>query len=177
MAKWIIDPDHSVAAFAVRHMMIADVRGQFNKVTGTILFDPADVAGSSVELNIDTASITTGIRKRDDHLKSQDFLDVERYPAITFLSTAVEVTGANRAKVAGDLTLHGVTHPVALEVEYFGPVNDPFGEGKSMGFSVAGTINRENYGIVWNEAMEGGGVIVGRDVRIVLDIEADLAHD
>ncbi|MEW6002196.1 MAG: YceI family protein [Nitrospirota bacterium] len=172
MAKWAIDPDHSVAAFAVRHMMIASVRGLFNKITGTIYFDPADIKNSSVEAAIDVASIWTGIQKRDDHLRSPDFFDAGKYPQIIFRSTRVESAGGKGLKIIGDLTIRGITHPVTMEVEYSGPVKSPF-NGTSLGFAGTTRINRQDYGVSWNEPMEGG-FVVGDDVQITLDIEADL---
>jgi polyisoprenoid-binding protein YceI len=175
MAKWTIDPDHSVAVFSIRHMMIANVHGHFNKIKGTIHFDPGDVIHSSVEVSIDASSICTGIKKRDDHLRSPDFLDVEKYPEILFKSTEVESTDGRRCKVKGDLTIHGVTQTVTLEVEYFGPIKSPFG-ATSLGFSAKTRINREDFGITWNASMEGG-VVVGRDVEILLDVEADLVTE
>ncbi|MCC6347000.1 MAG: YceI family protein [Nitrospirales bacterium] len=177
MGKWNIDSDHSVAAFAVRHMMIAMVRGQFNKLSGSIYFDPDDAARSSVEVEIEAASITTGILKRDDHLRSPDFFDVEKYPAIVFRSTAVEATGGNRASVTGELTLHGTTRTITFDAEYFGPVKAPYGDEISRGFSASTRLNREDFGILWNETLEAGGVMVGNEVQIFLDIEADLAAD
>lgn len=175
MAKWIIDPDHSVAAFSIRHMMIASVRGQFSNIAGTIHFDPAHIARSFVDMKIEVASITTGIRKRDDHLLSPDFFDAAHFPLITFKSTSVEPIGSSQGRISGDLTIHGITRPVTFDAEYYGPVNDPFGEGVSMGFSASLTINREDYGITWNQAMEAGGVMVGREVELFIDLEADRA--
>ena len=176
MAKWTVDPDHSVAAFAVRHMMIAHVRGQFSRISGTIYFDPAQRNGASVDVTIDVASITTGIRKRDEHLLSGDFFDARQYPVITFKSSAVEFGDANRVRVAGDLTVHGITHAIAFEGEYFGPVRSPEGDETSIGFSATVVLRREDYGITWNVPMEDGGVVVGSEVRISLDLEADLAE-
>ena len=174
MAKWIIDPDHSVAGFAVRHMMISNVRGQFNKISGVVLFDPPDLDHLSVEAEIDAEGIYTGIQKRDEHLRSPDFFDVTRYPKIVFKSTKAEAGGGNRCKVTGNLTIRDVTRPVTFEVEYSGPVKDPFDEGgTSIGFSASTEINREDFGVLWNAPMEGG-VIVGKEVRITLDVEADL---
>ena len=173
MAKWVIDPDHSVAVFSIRHMMIANVHGHFNKIKGTIYFDPDDVIHSSVEVSIDVSSICTGIKKRNEHLCSPDFFDVEKYPEILFKSTKVESTGSRGCNVNGDLTIHGVTKPVTLKAEYFGPIKSPFG-ATSLGFSVTTRINREDFGITWNMDMESGGVMVGRDVEIILDVEADL---
>jgi polyisoprenoid-binding protein YceI len=149
------------------------VRGHLSRIDGEILFDPSDVTNSSVEVTIGAASICTGIKKRDDHLRSLEFFDVEKYPEVTFRSKTVEITGSNRCKVYGDLTIHGITHPVTLEVEYFGPVKSPFG-ATSMGFTAKAMVNREDYGLTWNVPMEGGGVMVGKDITIVLEVETDL---
>ncbi len=176
MTKWVVDPDHSVAAFSIRHMMIANVRGQFNKITGIIYFDPSDIAGSSVEITIDVASIVTGIKKRDDHLRSADFFDVENYPFITFKSTEVKPVDEKHAKIAGNLTIHGITRPMSFDVEASGPAKDPFGSGMSMGFTAEAAIDREEFDIKWNEQMENGGVMAAKEVYITIDIEADLAE-
>ncbi len=177
MAKWVIDPDHTVAAFVVRHMMISDVHGQFNRISGLIQLDTSDIAHSSVEAEIDVSGVYTGIPKRDEHLRSPDFFDVARYPKITFRSDKVESLGGSRLKVTGGLTIRGITKPVSLDAEYSGPVKDPFEEGgMSIGFTASANINREDYGIMWNADMDGG-VIVGRDVRIILNIEADRTAD
>jgi len=175
MKKWSIDPDHTVAALSVRHMMVANVHGQFNKVSGTIHFDPADIPHSSVEVSIDATAIYTGISKRDEHLRSDDFLDAGNHPYITFKSTKAESTGSNRLKVTGDLAIRGITRQIIFEAEYFGPVKDPFEEnGRSIGFFASTTINREEYEMAWNVAMESGGVMVGKEVKITLEVEADL---
>ncbi len=176
MTKWVVDPDHSVAAFSIRHMMIANVRGQFNKITGIIYFDPSDIAGSSVEITIDVASIVTGIKKRDEHLRSADFFDVENYPFITFKSTKVRPVDEKHAKITGNLTIHGITRPMSFDVEVSGPVKDPLGGGMSMGFTTAAAIDREEFDIKWNEQMENGGVMAAGKVYITIDIEADLAE-
>ncbi len=174
MGKWIIDPDHSVAAFTVRHMMVADVHGQFNKLSGTIQFDPADIAHSFVEAEIDVSGIYTGIQKRDEHLRSADFFDVEKYSGITFRSTRVEPSGGHRFRVSGGLTIHGITHPVTFDAEYLGPVKGTEEGETVVGFSAATRISREDYGIMWNvNLLDPGGVVVGREVAIVLSIEAD----
>lgn len=175
MAKWTVDPDHSVAAFSIRHMMIANVRGQCNKVTGTIQFDPKDLSRSSVEAEIDVRGLTTGNQKRDEHLMSADFFDVEKHPMIKFKSTGVKIGGRKRGKMTGDLTIRGVTRPVTLDVEYSGPVKAPEGGETSMGFFATAMINQQDFGITWNVPMEGGAVL-GKEVRITLDIEADLAE-
>jgi polyisoprenoid-binding protein YceI len=174
MEKWIIDPDHTVATFSVRHMMIANVHGQFNKISGAIQFDPADIPHSSVEVSIDATGVYTGIPKRDEHLRSEDFLDAGNHPHITFKSSKAERTGNNRFRVTGNLAIRGIAHQVTFEAEYFGPVNDPFEEsGKSMGFIASAIINREEYGMIWNAAMENG-IMVGKEVAITLEVEADL---
>lgn len=173
MTTWKIDPDHSVAAFGVTHLMIAKVRGQFNKVEGTIEFDPGRVSASSIAMTIDPASIVTGIAKRDAHLRSADFLDVERYPAITFRSTQAEPAGEGRGRVTGELTLHGVTRTVTLDVSYKGPVTSPFGGEVTMGFSAQVLLNRDDYGILWNEVMDNGGLMIAKEIELSIDLEAD----
>ena len=173
MSKWIVDPDHSVAAFIVKHMMVANVRGQFNKISGTINFDPDDVAKSSVEVVIDASGIYTGIPKRDNHLRSPDFLDVEKFPHILFKSAYVAGAGENRLRITGQLTIHGITEQVTIEADCTGPEKSPYGE-TSRGFTASVSINREDYNIMWNEPLGGGGVMVGKEILITLEIEADL---
>ncbi len=173
MTKWNIDPDHSVAAFEIRHLTVAKVRGQFNRITGTIIFDPADMAGASVDAEIDLGVMTTGIVKRDEHLFSSDFFEKDKYPSITFTSTRVDVIRRNRARVSGNLTIHGIKRLVMFEAEFSGPVKSPFGGETTIGFSAAFRIDRFDFDIKWNELMEDGRPIVGRDVNINLDIEAD----
>jgi polyisoprenoid-binding protein YceI len=176
MTKWIVDPDHSVAAFTVRHMMVSNVHGQFNKIAGTIEFDPADIARSSFEAEIDAEGIWTGIQKRDEHLRSPDFFDVAKYPKILFRSANVDPSGGNRFRLTGNLTMHGVTRPVVFDAEYLGPVKGTEEGEICIGFAASTTINREDYNITWNVALlEKGGVVVGSEVRITLDIEADPA--
>jgi len=175
MTKWIVDSDHSVASFSILHMMIAHVRGQFNNVTGVVFFDPQNIAGSSVELTIGTSSVVTGVQKRDDHLKSPDFLDVVSYPEISFKSTRIGSVEGKHASVTGDLTLHGVTRRISVAAEFSGPVKDPFGDGLSMGFTASANINREDFGMVWNQPMEDNGIMLGREIRLMIDLEADLA--
>ena len=174
MARWVLDPDHSVAAFSVVHMMIAHVRGQFNKISGTVYFDPLNINASSVELVIDVASIYTGIRKRDDHLRSSDFFDVDKYPTISFKSTRIESTNGDRVNVTGDLLMHGRTRRISFPARLSGPVEDPFGDGSSMGLTASMRINREDYDITWNQPMADNGLMVSSTVEILVDIEADL---
>ncbi len=178
MAKWNIDPDHSVASFSVRHLMIANVRGTLTGITGTILFDPDTIENSSVEASLPVARISTGNKKREEHLMTADFFEVEHYPTITFRSTKVEKTGSNRAKITGDLTMHGVTRAVVIEAEQFGPVKGPveLGGETSLGFSGSLRINREDYGIMWNVPFDKVNLVVGKEVEITLDLEADLAE-
>ena len=178
MAKWTIDTAHSVAAFSIRHMTVANVRGQFNNITGTIEFDQKNPGTSSVAAEIEVASITTGIRKRDDHLLSPDFFDASKYPRITFKSTAIESMGGSRARISGDLTIHGITRPVTMDAEYFGPVKSPeaLGGETTIGFSASLTVNRLDFDVKWNVPLEGGALMVGNDVMIQLDIEADLVE-
>jgi len=175
MAEWVIDPDHAVARFSVRHFMIANVEGMFSKMTGLIQFDPLDLGRLSVEVEIEVKSLTTGHAERDEHLLSTDYFDVERYPKIIFKSAKVESTGDTRGKVIGDLTIRGIRRPVTLDFEYFGPVKSPFSGKSCIGFSATGKVNREAYGMTLSHPMEGGGLVVGKDVQIHIEIEADLA--
>jgi polyisoprenoid-binding protein YceI len=178
MAKWTINLNHSSAEFAVRHMMVSWVVGIFTGITGTLHFDPTKVAASAVEVAIEAAGIYTGVEQRDNHLKSPDFLDVEKYPTITFKSTRVEYAGLDHAWVHGDLTIRGVTLPVRLDVRWAGPARFD-DEGKiytSFGFRAETRINREDFGMVFNTEMEHGGFMVGKHVYLTLNAEADLAE-
>jgi polyisoprenoid-binding protein YceI len=179
MARWRININHSAAAFAVRHMMVTWVRGLFTQVTGALSFDPLTVADSSVEVKIDAGSLFTGVEKRDNHLKSIDFLEVEKYPTITFKSTKVEPVALSHAWVHGDLTIRGVTQPIVLDARWSGPAhfNDEGTLYTSFGFRAKTMINRENFGMVWNTEMEHGGVMVGKHVYITLDVETDLTGE
>jgi polyisoprenoid-binding protein YceI len=175
MSKWIVEPDHSVGTFSIGHLMVANVHGQLNKVAGTLHFNPPDVTSLSVELEIDTASIITGVQKRDEHLKSADFFDAEKYPKITFKSTKSERTGFSSCKVSGDLTIHGITKSIAIDVTVSGPVKSPFGE-TSIGLTGSIVLNREEFGLMWNVPVENTGLMVDKDVAISVDIEADLTE-
>jgi polyisoprenoid-binding protein YceI len=168
---YTIDPAHSSAQFSVRHMMISNVKGEFSKVSGTVVYDPANLAASRVEAVIDASSLNTRVEQRDKHLKSADFFDVEKYPTLTFRSKQI-TKASGKLLVKGDLTMHGVTREVTLEVE--GPsavMKDPMGNLR-LGASATTTINRKDWGLTWNKALEGGGVLVGEDIAITLDIEA-----
>lgn len=171
-STYSIDPAHSNAQFTVRHMMISNVRGGFRKVTGTILYDPENLSASSVDATIDAASINTGDEQRDGHLKSADFLDVEHFPTITFKSKSVARDGDDEVKIAGDLTIHGVTREVVLKAE--GPTpesKDPFGNVR-IGISASTKIKRGDFGLTWNAALETGGILVGDDLKIDIDVSA-----
>jgi polyisoprenoid-binding protein YceI len=171
MSEWKFDPAHTSVTFAVRHMMVTTVRGQFQQVSGSLHFDPKNMAASSVEAAIVVNSLTTGAADRDNHLRSADFLEVANYPEITFKSTRVELTNDSTGKVTGNLTIHGKTLPVKLDVEYLGQIDSPFGDTR-VGFTATVKINREDFGLTWNRALEAGGVLVGKDITINLDVEA-----
>ncbi|HVU12032.1 MAG TPA: YceI family protein [Phototrophicaceae bacterium] len=176
MATWKFDPAHTTVGFTARHMMVTTVRGQFAPPEGKLVFDPENPAASYVEATIDAKTLTSGVEQRDNHLRSADFLETEKYPTITFKSTKVEVKGENEGKVTGDLTIHGVTHPVTLNVEYLGALNSPFGD-KRAGFSATTKINREDWGLTWNVAVEAGGVLVGKEIKLEIDVEAILVPE
>ena len=171
MNTYTIDPAHSVADFKVRHLMVSNVRGEFSGVRGTVQYDPQNPANSKLEATIDAASIQTRDAQRDAHLKSADFLDVEKFPAITFVSKKVTRKGDEEYKVVGDLTIHGVTKEVTLDVDGPTPeVKDPWGTVRT-GASAKTKINRKDFGLVWNVALETGGVLVGDDIHIQIDLE------
>lgn len=168
---WQIDPAHTSVQFSVRHLMISNVRGEFGKVSGTAQTDDQDLTRSKIQATIDASAINTREQKRDDHLRSPDFLDVAKYPTITFTSKKIEKAGENRFKVTGDLALHGVTREVVLDVESSGPpIKDMMGMTRA-GARAATKINRKDYGIVWNKSLDGGGIAVGDDVEITIDVE------
>ncbi|GFO67860.1 polyisoprenoid-binding protein [Geomonas limicola] len=169
-ATYNIDPEHSYTGFKVRHLMVSNVKGSFGKVQGTVFIDDQDLSKSTVNVSIDTSSIDTGVAKRDNHLRSPDFFDVGKYPTMTFVSTKVAKSGSG-LKVSGNLTLHGVTRPVVLDVE--GPSaesKDPWGNFR-RGASATGSINRKDFGLAWNKALETGGVAVGEEVHLIIEVE------
>ena len=167
---WNIDPSHTTIGFSVRHAMVSKVRGTFGEFAGSLTIDGDDLAASSAELTIQTASIDTKSADRDGHLVSPDFLDVENFPTITFTSTSVAVDGADVA-ITGDLTIHGVTRPVTVNYEYIGSSLDPFGFTR-VGFEGTAKLSRKDFGLTWNAALETGGVLVGDEITLILDVEA-----
>ena len=172
---WEVDATHSSAGFAIKHMMVSTVKGQFAKVSGTINLDDKNPTKSTVELTIDPATIDTHEPKRDGHLKSPDFFDVGKYPTITFKSTKIEKAGKGKFKVTGDLTMHGVTKPVTLAVDGPAPAIKNMMGGMSSGVSASGKINRKDWGLTWNKPLEAaGGVLVGDEVT--LDVNLELAQ-
>jgi len=170
-AVWTIDPDHSNVGFKVRHLMVSNVKGIFEKYSGIVDINDKDITRSRVEVSIDTSSINTNVQKRDEHLRSPDFFDVAKFPTMTFVSKKVAKAGKDRLKVTGDLTLHGVTKEVVLDVDALSRESkDPWGNLR-RGTSASTKINRKDFGLVWNKALETGGVAVGEEVLITLEIE------
>lgn len=167
---WEIDTAHSVIEFSAKHMMVTSVKGRFTKFSGKIDIDEANPAASLVDVTIDTNSVSTNDEKRDGHLRSPDFFDVEHYPTITYKSTRVEQLDDEHARVFGDLTIKGVSHPVTLEVTREGETKNMRGE-RLMGFSVRTAINRKDWGLNWNVALETGGVLVSEKINIGIDAE------
>ncbi len=168
---WNLDPAHSVAEFKVKHMMISNVKGQFTGVKGELTLDEANIANSKIEATIEAATITTGEAQRDAHLKSADFFDVEKFATLGFRSTGVTVKGEGELAVTGELTIHGVTRQVVFEVEGpTAPAKDPWGNLR-VAISARTKINRKDYGLTWNAALETGGILVGEEVIITLDVE------
>jgi len=170
-APWQFDPVHTGVHFKVRHLMVSSVRGDFENVSGMIVYDEADVTKSSADITIDAASINTRAAKRDADLRGPNFLDVAKYPRITFKSKRVETAGNGMLKMTGDLTIHGVTKDVVLSIEGPTPaIKDPWGNFRVGGQATA-KISRKDFGLVWNAALETGGVVVGDEVEITIDVE------
>ena len=171
---WQIDPAHSLVEFSAKHMMITTVKGRFGDVKGTLVIDDASPDGSRVEVEIGTASIDTRVEQRDGHLRSPDFLDVETYPSITFVSRRVEGAAAQAGdefRVVGDLTIRGTTREVALDATYEGRGQDPWG-GQRVSFSAKTKIDRRDFGLTWNQALETGGILVGNEIKISIELQA-----
>ena len=171
MTTYTIDYQHSDVGFSVRHMVFAKVRGHFTKWTAELAFDAADPSKSSLSVAIDAATIDTREPQRDAHLRSPDFLEAEKFPQLTFKSTKVEKTGDKKYVVSGDLTIRGVARPVKLDVEELGGGKDPWGNQR-VAFTAKTRINRGDYGLKWNQALEAGGVLVAEQVDIEIDVEA-----
>jgi polyisoprenoid-binding protein YceI len=168
---WNIDPAHSTAEFKVKHLMIANVKGQFSKVSGALFLDESDLANSRVEASIEAASIYTRDEQRDAHLKSADFFDVEKFPTLHFKSSSISVVRDGELAVEGDLTIHGVSHKGRFAVEGpTPPTKDPWGNTR-VAVSATTKINRKDFGLTWNAALETGGIMVGEEVTITLDVE------
>jgi polyisoprenoid-binding protein YceI len=174
VSRWQLDPAHTQVEFRAKHMMITTVRGRFADTSGTIVVDDENPENSSVEVRIDARSIDTRVEDRDTHLRSEDFLNVEKYPEITFQSTRIEGAHAepgDRFRVVGDLTIRGEAKEIALDATYEGQGKDPWG-GTRAGFTASTKIDRRDWGLTWNQALETGGILVSNDVTIELQIQA-----
>ena len=170
-SEWKIDPQHTSAQFSVRHMAISTVRGAFSKVTGAILLDDSDITKSTVDVTIDVSTVDTREPDRDKDLRSDKFFDVAHYPSITFKSKRVQQVSTGKLKVTGDLTIHGTTKEVVLDVEGpTPPVKDPWGNVR-MAVTATTKVNRQDFGVKWNATLDNGGVVVGDDVNITIDVE------
>lgn len=169
--KWIVDPAHSGIEFTIRHMMIAKVKGTFHTFEANIEADPTDLTTADVQFSIDLSSIDTRNNDRDAHLRSDDFFDIQKYPKMTFQSTQITKKGDGEYNVTGNLNLHGVTRTETFSVTFEGQGKDPWGNEK-VGFSGQGSLKRSDYGLTWNAALETGGVLVGDEVKVSIEIEA-----
>lgn len=167
---WMIDPAHSAVEFKVRHMMISWVRGEFEKFDGDVVFDPARPEDTRVEIKLDASSINTGVADRDNHLRSADFFDAANHPYLTFVSRGVTVLDDTHATLTGDLTIRGASREVSLDVELVGQARSPWGQ-EVAGFSAWTRINRKDWGLGWNVALETGGFLVGDDIAINIELE------
>nr|AIA10597.1 YceI-like domain protein [uncultured bacterium] len=183
MARWKFEPGHTAAEFRARHMMVTYVSGHFKNVQGTLEFDPESPLNSSVEVQIDAREIWTGVKERDDHLRSADFLDVDHYPEINFTGNQVEVKGEHDYAVTGDLTIRGVKRKATLNVTYLGRWETPWwedgvdkGPRTRAGFEATTRINRQDFGVSWQDKMERGGIVVGNEIDITIDVEAILEN-
>jgi polyisoprenoid-binding protein YceI len=169
--EWTLDPAHTQVGFAVRHMMFATVKGRFTTLEGTVRLDGTAGAPASADVRIDAASIDTGNAQRDEHLRSADFFDVTSFPALTWVGRGVERLGGSKYRITGDLTIRGITREVVLEAEESGRGVDPWGQEK-LGFTASTRIDRKDFGLTWNQALEAGGVLVSDEVRITIDGQA-----
>ena len=176
---WTIDPTHTTVGFSAKHMMFTTVRGRFNGVSGQVTLDPTRPDGALVEVELDAATIDTGVEQRDGHLRSPDFLDVAAHPTIVFKSRKVEggaLRDGGSYKLTGDLTIRGVTREVTLDVRYDGRGKDPWGSER-MGFTASGKLDRRDFGLTWNQVLEAGGVLVSNDVKIEIEVQVKEAAD
>jgi polyisoprenoid-binding protein YceI len=171
-ATYTIDRAHSGVGFKVKHLMVSNVRGTFNDFSGTVVYDPADPQSWQVDATIQATSIDTGEPKRDEHLRTDAFFDVAKFPTLAFKSTGVTANKDGTFLLTGDLTMHGVTKPVTLSLEVNGTIKDPWGTTKA-GFTATGRLNRADFGLTWNKALETGGMVVGDEVTLMLDVEAN----
>jgi polyisoprenoid-binding protein YceI len=176
MARWILNEAHTAAEFCVRHMMITYVRGHFKNIGGALEFDPSHPEDARVEVSIAGDTLWSGEPERDEHLRSEDFLHLELHPAIRFRSTRVEPVARNEYRVTGDLAIRGTTRSVTLDVRYLGQCRSPFDDTR-IGFTATARINRHDFGVSWNADLQDGGVVVGDDVLISLDVEAEAVED
>jgi polyisoprenoid-binding protein YceI len=167
---WTVDPAHAELAFAVRHLMINNVRGRFGKVEGTVTTDNENLNNSTVDVTIDVNSLDTRQEMRDNHLRSADFFDAASYPTMHFVSKRIVGDVTKSFRIVGDLTIRGTTREIELQAELEGRGNDPWGNERA-GFSLTGSLNRHDYGLHWNQALEAGGVAVGAEVKIAIDVE------
>jgi polyisoprenoid-binding protein YceI len=167
---WTVDPVHSHVEFAVKHLMISTVRGRFGDIKGTVTYNEADPSKSKVDIEIGTSSIDTRTEQRDAHLRSADFFDVEKYPSMKFVSKRIEGDINGEFTIIGDLTIRDKTREVPLEAEFHGKTRDPWG-GDRMGFEAKGKINRKEFGLTWNQALEAGGWVVGDDIKLTIEVE------
>jgi polyisoprenoid-binding protein YceI len=168
---WAIDASHTAVEFSVRHMMVSSTKGRFTGVAGTLIVDEQNPENSSADVTIDASTVDTREERRDAHLRSADFLEVETYPEITFKTTRIVPEKSDRYKIYGDLTVHGVTQPVVLDTEYFGQSKTPWGT-EVIGFAAETKISRKDFGLTYNAALETGGFLVGDEVKIRLEVEA-----
>lgn len=173
-AKWTVDPAHSSIDFSTKHMMVTTVRGQFTEFNADINADPENMADADITFTIDTASVDTRNADRDNHLRSGDFFDAEKYPTMTFKATKIEAKGGNEYAITGDLTIRDVTHPATFDVTYEGTFKDPWGNQKA-GFTGETKISRKDWNLTWNVALEAGGMLVSDQVKISFDIQATQA--
>jgi polyisoprenoid-binding protein YceI len=179
MAWWNIDSDNSVAFFAAKHFMITDVHGQFNRLRGSIFFEMDELLSTTMNVEIEVGTLYTGIDKRDKHLLSSDFFDVSRFPIMAFKSMAVQPLVWNSFKLAGSLSIRGISREIILDGEFFGRIKslEKFGREISMGFALSGLLHQEDFGFTWNVPMENNGMVVGREIGLWANLAADLVEE